>query len=112
MVLLGGDELQLPPVPMEASLLAPVEGTSDEHKAWVCIFGGFRQVYRLSTAMRFDDEELISILAKMHTPGGARLTNAEWKSLQCTEVCSASDLAGQSYGMSLVIHGVLSLWRW
>ena len=56
-LVLGGDELQLPPVPMEASLLAPVEGTSDEHKAGVRLFGSLRQVYRLSTAMRFDDDE-------------------------------------------------------
>lgn len=94
MLVLGGDELQLPPVPMGASLLAPVEGTSDEHKAGVRIFGGLKQVYRLSTAMRFDDEELICILAKMRTPGGARLTSAEWKSLQGTEVRDASELAG------------------
>ena len=93
MLVPGGDELQLPPVPMEASLLAPAEGTSDEHKAGVCIFGGLKQVYRLSTAMRFDDEELISILAKMRTPGGARLTSAEWKSLQGTEARDASELA-------------------
>ena len=80
MLVLGGDELQLPPVPMEASLLAPVEGTSDEHKAGVRLFGSLRQVYRLSTAMRFDDDESITILAKMRTPGGARLTSGEWKS--------------------------------
>ena len=79
---------------MEASLLAPVEGTSDEHKAGVRIFGSLRQVYRLSTAMRFDDDELITILAKMRTPGGTRLTSGEWKSLQATEVRDASELAG------------------
>ena len=94
MLVLGGDERQLPPVPMEASLLAPVEGTSDEHKAGVRICGGLKQVCRLSTAIRFDDEELISILAKMSTPGGARLTSAEWKSLQGNEVRDASELAG------------------
>ena len=36
-LVLGGDELQVPPVLMEASLLAPVEGTSDEHKAG-CVY--------------------------------------------------------------------------
>ena len=30
---LSGDHLQLPPVPKSASLLADIEGTSDEHKA-------------------------------------------------------------------------------
>ena len=54
-VCVGGDELQLPPVPMQASLLAPLEGCSDEHKAGVAIFSGFKHVYRLTTAMRFDD---------------------------------------------------------
>ena len=44
--------------------------------------------------MRFDDDELITIRAKMRTPGGTRLTSAEWKSLQGTEVRDASELAG------------------
>ena len=54
-VCVAGDELQLPPVPHEASLLAPLEGCSDEHKAGVAIFAGLKHVYRLTTAMRFDD---------------------------------------------------------
>ena len=92
--IMGGDELQLPPVPMEASLLAPLEGTSDEHKAGTAIFAGLKHVYRLSTAMRFDDPVLISILQKMRTPGGARLSDSEWRSLQATEASDASELAG------------------
>ena len=75
--IMGGDELQLPPVPMEASLLAPLEGTSDEHKAGAAIFANLKHVYRLSTAMRFDDPVLISILQKMRTPSGARLSESE-----------------------------------
>ena len=58
-VIIGGDELQLPPVPMTHSLLAPLEGSSDEHKAGVAIFSGMKHVYRLTTARRFDDPELI-----------------------------------------------------
>ena len=54
----GGDELQLPPVPMQASLLAPLGGCSDEYKAGVAIFAGFKHVYRLTTAMRFVDRVL------------------------------------------------------
>jgi hypothetical protein len=92
--IMAGDELQLPPVPMEASLLAPLEGKSDEHKAGAAIFAGLKHVYRLSTAMRFDDAVLISILGKMRTPGGVRLTEAEWRSLQATEASDASELAG------------------
>ena len=91
---MGGDELQLPPVPMESSLLAPLEGTSDEQKAGVAIFAGLKHVYRLTTAMRFDDPVLVAILDKMRTPGGAKLTNAEWAGVQATEANDASDLAG------------------
>ena len=91
---MGGDELQLPPVPMEASLLAPLDGTVDEHKAGVAIFSGFRHVCRLTTAMRFDDPTLIAILGKMRMPGGARLTAAEWASLEATEARTAADLEG------------------
>ena len=90
----GGDELQLPPVPMQASLLAPLKGCSDEHKAGVGIFSGFKHVYRLTTAMRFDDDMLVSILAKMRRPGGAKLTKEEWASLEATEARSAADLEG------------------
>ena len=81
----GGDELQLPPVPMEASLLAPLEGTSVVHKAGAGIFASLKHVYRLTTAMRFTNSVLISILEKMRTPGGMKLTNAEWSRLQATE---------------------------
>ena len=93
-LVMGGDELQMPPVPMEASLLAPLEGASDEQKAGVAIFAGLKHVYRLSTAMRFDDAVLIGILEKMRTPGGARLSDAEWRSLEATEAGGAAELAG------------------
>ena len=92
--IMGGDELQLPPVPMEASLLAPLEGTSDEQKAGVAIFEGLRHVYRLTTAMRFDDDVLIRILEKMRTPGGVKLSPSEWRSLEATEANDASKLVG------------------
>ena len=81
-----GDELQLPPVPFEHSLLASTETTSDEHKAGVHIFSGFSHVYRLQTAMRFQDSVLVGILEKMRTPGGKKLTDPEWKALQATSV--------------------------
>ena len=94
MVCLGVDELQLPPVPMQASLLAPLEGCSDEQKAGATIFSGVRHVYRLTTAMRADDPVLVAIMAKMRTPGGATLTRAEWASLDATEARTAADLEG------------------
>ena len=40
------------------------------------------------------DAVLINILEKMRTPGGAKLTSAEWNNLQATEVSDASELAG------------------
>ena len=89
-----GDELQLPPVPFESSLLAPLEGVSDEQKAGVAIFSNLTHAYRLTTQMRFDDPVLVSILAKMRTEGGATLTPSEWRALEATEVKSQADLQG------------------
>ena len=94
MVCVAGDELQLPPVPKEDSLLAPLEGCSDEHKAGVAIFAGMKHVYGLTTTMRFDDPVLINILAKMRTLGGAKLTHTEWASFEATEAKTAADLHG------------------
>ena len=37
-VIVCGDELQFPPVPMQGGLLAPIEGTSSEQKTSVKIF--------------------------------------------------------------------------
>ena len=65
--LVAGDELQMPPVPFESSLLAPVEGSSHEQKVGVKIFSGIRHVYRLTTAMRFKDDLLSGMLTKMRT---------------------------------------------
>jgi len=36
--------------------------------------------------MRFTDKTLIEILRKMRTPGGVKLSAAEWKALQATNV--------------------------
>ena len=83
---IGGDELQLPPVPMESGLFAPLEGTSAEHKAAVKILNTFPHVYRLTTAMRFQDRELVAILRKMRTSGGVALSTAEWAALEATEI--------------------------
>ena len=44
MVGLGGDELQLPPVPAQAGLFAPIEGTSHEQKTAVKILNTFTHV--------------------------------------------------------------------
>ena len=83
---IGGDELQLPPVPMESGLFAPIEGTSAEHNTAVKILNTFPHVYRLTTAMRFQDPKLVAILRKMRTTGGNALTASEWAALQATEI--------------------------
>ena len=83
---LSGDHLQLPPVPASQSLLAPIDGTSDEHKAGTAMFAGIENVFLMETMMRFTDPILRSILEKMRTPGGARLTDAEWHSLKATAI--------------------------
>jgi hypothetical protein len=86
---LGGDELQLPPVPAQAGLFAPIEGTSHEQKTAVKILNSFTHVYRLTTAMRFKDEVLKEILRKMRLTGGCSLDDSEWDALEDTEISSA-----------------------
>ena len=85
-LVLSGDHLQLPPVPKAASLLADIEGTSDEHKAGAAMFASIEQVFELQTMMRFRDPVLRQILEKMRTPGGVRLTEDEWQALVATNV--------------------------
>ncbi|MDA8609434.1 hypothetical protein N9L19_00805 [bacterium] len=58
-----GDELQLPPVPEDSSLIAPPTA-SKEHGAGVNIFAQQDYCYRLTTMMRFHDELLVTILGK------------------------------------------------
>ena len=79
------DHLQLPPVPESSSMLAPLEGTSAEHKVGAKIFRNAELVFKFSTAMRFTDETLIQILEAMRTPGGRKLSGAQWQALLNTE---------------------------
>lgn len=79
------DHLQLPPVPESSSMLAPMEGTSDEHKAGASIFRNAELVFQFNTAMRFTDETLIQILEAMRTKGGKKLKDAQWKALLQTQ---------------------------
>ena len=71
-VVKSGDELQLPPVPEDSSLLAPPTG-SKEHAAGVKIFAQQDYCYRLTTMMRFDDELLVTILGKRGNLEGVSL---------------------------------------
>ena len=75
------DHLQLLPVPESSSMLAPLEGTSDEHKVGAKIFRNVELVFQFSSAMRFTDQTLIQILEAMRTAGGRKLSRAQWHSI-------------------------------
>ena len=81
-----GDHLQLPPVPKSSGLLAPMENTSDEHKAGASMFNNIHYLFEMETMKRFTDPVLISILQKMRRPQGAKLTDQEWQALLKTEL--------------------------
>ncbi len=51
--MLSGDRLQLPPVPFTESLLTPIGGASDEHKAGTAMFAGIEHVFLMESMMRF-----------------------------------------------------------
>jgi len=88
-LLYAGDHLQLPPVPKSASLLAPLQGTSQEHKVGAAIFRNCEFVFRLTEMQRFDDPQLVRILHTMRTPGGAALPQEDWAALLDTQMASA-----------------------
>ena len=73
-------------------MLAPLEGTSDEHKVDAKIFRNAGLVFQFNTAMHFTDETLIEILRAMRTPGRRRLSHAQWQALVNTQ-CSAEQPA-------------------
>ena len=66
-------------------MLAPLEGTSNEHKVGAKIFRNAELVFQFSSAMRFTDETLVQILEAMRTPGGRKLSRAQWQALVNTE---------------------------
>ena len=90
------DHLQLPPVPASSSMLATLEGTSDEHKVGAKIFRNAELVFRFNVAMRFTDEMLVSILDVMRTPGGKRFSANQWQAMLDTEssVEQPADISG------------------
>ena len=81
-----GDHLQLPPVPKKNSMLAPLDGTSQEHRVGAGIFRQARYVFQLQQMMRFTDPVLIRILASMRTLGGKELSDSDWRALCATEL--------------------------
>ena len=84
-----GDHLQLPPVPKSSGLLAPLaplDGTSDEHKAGASMFNNMHYLFEMETMRRFTDPTLVAILQKMRKPNGAKLSDQQWHALFATEV--------------------------
>ena len=79
------DRLQLPPVPDMSSMLAPLEGTSDEHKVGANIFRDAELVFEFSSAMCFTDGTLIQILEAMRTAGGRQISHVQGQALVVTE---------------------------
>ena len=85
-----GDHLQLPPVPASSSMLAPLQGTSNEHKAGANIFRNADMVFQFEKMMRFTDKNFIEILEVMRTPKpGKPLTEVQWKKLLATDAGAA-----------------------
>ena len=85
-----GDHLQLPPVPASSSMLSPLTGTSNEHKAGANIFRNADMVFQFEKMMRFTDTTFIDILEVMRTPKpGKPLTEAQWQKLRATDVGAA-----------------------
>ena len=67
-------------------MLAPLEGTSEEHKVGAKIFcRNVELVFQFSSAMRFTDQTLIQIFEAMGTAGVRKLSHAQWQALVNTE---------------------------
>ena len=77
----AGDHLQLPPVPKKNSLLAPFQGTSQEHRVGASMFRNAQYVFQMRQMMRLKDARRVRILQTMRTVGGKALSPTDWKAL-------------------------------
>ena len=107
----AGDHLQLPLVPKKDSFLAPLQGTSQEHRVGASIFRNAQYVFQMRQMMRFKDARLVRILQTMRTVGGQALTSTDWKALLDTEAneqgCSvAQPTPSQGWASSLTGRSV------
>ena len=59
-------------------MLAPLDGTANEHKVGATIFRDADSVFEFVRPMRFTDQTLIGILKVMRTPGGQALSGQKW----------------------------------
>ena len=67
-------------------MLAPLEGTTDEHKVGAKMFRDADLVFEFKQAVRFTDHTLIDILNTMRVPGGRPLTEQQWEAFKNTEI--------------------------
>ena len=61
----------MPPVPKSFDLLAPLGGTSDEHKVGASMFRNLDYLFEMHTMKLFVDPTLIAILQEMRQLHGA-----------------------------------------
>ena len=81
-----GDHLQLPLVPATSSMLAFLDGTTNEHLVGSRIFRDEASVFEFFKCNRFIDQTLIDILKVMRTSGGEALSEQQWQALMNTQV--------------------------
>eukprot|EP00812_Abedinium_dasypus_P007843 NODE_1_length_8589_cov_4.556480.p1 GENE.NODE_1_length_8589_cov_4.556480~~NODE_1_length_8589_cov_4.556480.p1 ORF type:complete len:2586 (+),score=446.46 NODE_1_length_8589_cov_4.556480:571-8328(+) len=84
--ILSGDFYQLPPVPVSASLLAPLKRHSYEHQQGRKLLLDMEYVVDFTQMQRFTDPLLVEILEAMRTPGGKEISEAAWSALQATVI--------------------------
>ena len=85
-------------------MLAPLEGTRDEHKVGAKIFRNAELVFQFNTAMRFTDTILIDILETMRTPGDRKLSHAQWQALMKTERSAEQPANAEQFDESACYH--------
>ena len=108
-VVYSGDHLQLPPVPASSSMLASLEGTTNEHKVGAKIFRDADLVFEFQQAMRYSDQTLIDILHTMRLPGGKALTEQQWLALKDTQVSAEQPDIPASWYHSCYCWSVISM---
>ena len=90
--LLCGDFLQLPPVPASASLVASSgQKTSYEHQQGVALLASIEYVVDFVEMKRFNDPLQLQLLQDMRIPGGRRLSEETWTTIENTVQKSAPD---------------------
>ena len=104
-----GDHLQLPLVQASSSMLAPLKGTTNEHKVGAKIFRDAELVFEFQQAMRFTDHTLIDTVNTMRVAGGRALTEQQWQALENTQVSAEQPDIPASWYHSCYCWSVISM---